>query len=142
MTMRLNDFFSMSQYETINENARGEEGPYFQEKLKEFSARIDSMPKTYDQDGLEDKSIAHLHYFMGGSDWYITEKDVDGGINQAFGLTYTNGDRQISEYGYISIANIVAAGAEMELSFVPCSIADIKETRLQQSKIKSPRMQY
>ena len=46
----------------------------------------------------------HLHYFRAGSDWYITEKDMEGaGTRQAFGYAVLNGDTQNAELGYIDI---------------------------------------
>lgn len=64
------------------------------------------MPKTYEQDGKGDQATAHLHYFLNGSDWYITEKDMDGGIQQAYGYAILNGDDECAEVGYISIEEL------------------------------------
>lgn len=45
----------------------------YQEKLLELAHRVATMPVTYAQDGKGDEAIVYLHYFHGGSDWYITE---------------------------------------------------------------------
>ena len=44
------------------------------------------MPQTYQQEELGNQAIVYLHYFHGGADWYVTERDMDGPQHQAFGL--------------------------------------------------------
>ncbi|MBL0011067.1 MAG: DUF2958 domain-containing protein [Nitrosomonas sp.] len=81
------------------------------------------MPKTYGQDGMGDKAIAYLHYFSGGSDWYITEKDMEDEQLQAFGLANLG---QGGELGYISIQELIDAGVEIDLYWTPKTIGQIK----------------
>ena len=51
---------------------------------------------------LADKTI-HLHYFVGGCDWYVAEVDRDRRI--AFG--YVNlGDPRNAEWGYIDLTEL------------------------------------
>ena len=76
--------------------------------------------------GKGDDAIVYLHYFFGGCDWYITEKDVDGGVQQAFGYAVLFGDKQNAELGYICITEITQFGAELDLYFTPCPLAEIK----------------
>ena len=90
----LQDFITEAELKTIWRNCRGEEGEYFIEKLRHYSQLIHDMPVTYEQDGMGNKAIAYLHYFNGGMDWYITEKDKGDGSkdtrqHQAFGLAAT-----------------------------------------------------
>lgn len=118
----VSNFMHPMQLSTIGDNCRGEEGEFFKAKLVELGQIIDTMPVTYEQDGKGDNAIAHLHYFVGGWDWYITEKDVDGGVQQAFGLVFGHE----SELGYISITELVNNGAELDLHFASCRLADIK----------------
>jgi hypothetical protein len=103
-----------------------DEHEYFIEKISEYAARVRSMPVTYQQDAKGEEAIAYLHYFHGDSHWYITEKDKDGGIDQAFGLVILNGDTQNAELGYISIREIVQCGVELDLNFEPTCIGDIR----------------
>ncbi|MFH1817051.1 MAG: hypothetical protein ABIK08_04745 [Pseudomonadota bacterium] len=63
----------------------GEERQYFFDKMVEIAATVEGMPVTYQQDGKGDEAIAHLHYFLGDCHWYITEKDREGEVEQAFG---------------------------------------------------------
>jgi hypothetical protein len=106
-----------------------EEGGYFRQAVCDLAKRIDGMPITYDQDGQGDEAIVYLHYFHGGSDWYITEKDVEGGIHQAFGYAVLNGDLENAELGYISIAELVALGVELDLHFSPVTLEFVKQAK-------------
>jgi hypothetical protein len=106
-----------------------DEGEYFQNLIRSLATRIEGMPVTYDQEGQGDEAIAYLHYFRGGSDWYITEKDVDGGIDQAFGFVVLNGDKANAEFGYISIAELAENGIELDLHFSPVPIRSVKAKR-------------
>ena len=127
----LQEFISRAQMRAMVDGCRGEEGDYFRAKLIEYAERISTMPTTYEQDGMGDAAIVHLHYFIGACDWYISERDIDEdgeGQIQAFG--YANlGDDDCAELGYISIKEIIGCGAELDLHFTPCTLASIKEDR-------------
>ena len=122
-------FLSTQQFFTMSELSRGQEGDWFEQMFIEQAHRINTMPKTYEQDGLGGQAVVHLHYFLGSSDWYILEKDVEGGIEQAFGLAILNGDVECAELGYISIEEITRCGAELDLHFHPVTLQDIKAHR-------------
>lgn len=122
-------FLSRSQLAAMLEGCRGEEQEFFMTMFVSLSERIAGMPKTYEQDGLGLQAVVHLHYFLGGSDWYITEKDIEGGVQQAFGYAVLNGDEECAELGYISIEEITRYGAELNLHFKPCTLAAIKTGR-------------
>lgn len=95
--------------------------------IREWKNKIATMPATYAQDGKADDAIAHLHYFRGGSDWFITERDKAGkGTEQAFGYAVLNGDVQMAELGYISIDELTEHGVELDLYWQPKTIARIK----------------
>jgi hypothetical protein len=89
------------------------------------------MPVTYATDGQGDDATVHLHYFTGGCDWYITEKDAgtpdEPGQRQAFGLANLGYG---GELGYISIAELIANGAELDLYWraVPLRTVKAKES--------------
>lgn len=85
------------------------------------------MPAIYAQDGMGDTATAHLHYFLGGSDWYITERDVCDQHVQAFGFAILNGDLDNAELGYVSLEEIIQYGAELDLHWVPASLREVKE---------------
>jgi len=122
-------FFSAQQFACMVELSRGEEGEFFLQKFIDLAEQIKAMPVTYEQDGMADEAVVHLHYFMGGSHWYITEKDIEGGVRQAYGYAVLNGDDYCAESGYISIEEITFYGAELDLHFTPCRLLEIKAKR-------------
>ena len=121
----LRRFIGSTQMAVIQHAMRGEEGAFFVGKMIEYAERIASMPKTYETDGTGDQAIAHLHYFTGGCDWYITEKDCEDVQHQAFGLACIHE----SELGYISIVDLLRCRAELDLHFTPRTLADIWRDR-------------
>lgn len=131
--MDLNQFIGKSQLSAMREACRGEEGAFFRAMMKELETKIKTMPKTYETDGQGDVALATLHYFMGGTDWWIIERDVgspgdlEQGIQaQAFGFTCLNGDTENAELGYISIQELIENGVELDLYYKPEKIGDIK----------------
>ena len=130
----LRQFVGPSQRQALYSAMQGEEGECFRARVKALIDQLEAMPVTYAQDGLGDNAVAHLHYFMGSGDWYITEKDSDpvneaGGHDgqiQAFGLADLGYG---GELGYISIAELIANGVELDLHFAPQTLAQLKDTR-------------
>lgn len=125
----LTPFIPRPEMMAIRVSLNGEEGEFFATKLIELAQLVRTMPKTYDNEGKEPEEIqVHLHYFKGGSDWYITEKDKDGkGTEQAFGYAVLNGDADCAEMGYISIDELVRHGVELDLYWQPRSLASIQQ---------------
>ena len=70
----------------------------------EPSEQLNDIPKLYETEHtpLPDKLI-HLHFFIGGCDWYIAEYD---GQDLFFGFAILNGDYQNAEWGYISFIEL------------------------------------
>lgn len=120
----LTNFINPRQLASMKGDCRGEEGQFFIDKLVEMADLIKNMPKTYEQDGKGDDAIVTLHYFRGGSDFYITEKDMGDGQHQAFGLANLGyGD----ELGYMSIVELLENDVELDMYFTPCTLRQIKE---------------
>ena len=66
--------------------------------------RLAEIPKLYETEhiALQDKLI-HLHFFLGGCDWFIAEHD---GGDLFWGFAILNGDLQMAEWGYISFSEL------------------------------------
>jgi hypothetical protein len=62
------------------------------------------IPKLYETENipLKDK-IIHMHFFIGGCDWYIAEYDGD---DLFWGYAILNGDTENAEWGYISLKEL------------------------------------
>lgn len=120
----LRPFMSGAQLQIMRRNCRGEESEFFILKLREYAARVDAMPKPYEQDGKGDQAIVYLHYFKGNMDFWITERDSSDQQAQAFGLADLGYG---SELGYISIEEITSAGVELDLHWTPRPISQIAD---------------
>ena len=118
-------FVTRGQLAAMIERAKGEEGDWFCAKIGELFDTVRTMPKSYETDGQGMRAIAHLRYFAGGhAAWLITERDAGlpddstpGEQLQTFGHADLFGDG--GELGYISIAEIIAEGGELDLHFTP-----------------------
>ena len=122
----LNTLTGMGQRLMLLSYARGSESGFYLETLEELRQRWNAMPETY-QSGTDSRSaVAHFHFFLGSADWWIVEKDKDldeEGQLQAFGLASLGYGSP--ELGYISLPEILAAGAELDLHWTPKSLAEI-----------------
>ena len=125
--MKLSQFIGEQQMAAIRAACRGEEGEYFRAMLFALKNKIAAMPKTYETDGQGDEAVAVLHYFYLGSDWYITERDMEEEQYQAFGCTCLNGDRYCAELGYINLVELLKCGVELDLYYTPETIGAIRE---------------
>ena len=120
----LNRFISYNQTSAIKEALKSEEGSFFTKMMVDLRTTINTMPKTYEQDGKGDNAIAYLHYFRGGSDFYITERDMEVEQSQAYGLAnfgYGN------ELGYVSITELILNDVELDLYFEPTKIGKLRK---------------
>jgi hypothetical protein len=120
-------FISTAQLLAICENAKGEEGQFFRDLLRDLEARIKSMPGPYETEAQGSQASAALHYFNGSSDWYIFERDGDGPQLQNFGFACLNGDVHNAELGYISIQELIQNGVELDLFYKPETLAMIRD---------------
>ena len=68
--------------------------------------RLERIPKLYETEhiALKEKHI-HLHFFIGGCDWYIAEYD---GKDLFWGFAILNNDLQMAEWGYTSFGELKA----------------------------------
>jgi Protein of unknown function (DUF2958) len=120
----LRGFIGRSQLYAIADAMRGEEKQFFFEKMVEMAGIVRTMPKTHETDGQGESATVYLHYFMGGMDWYITEKDMETEQLQAFGMADLGYG---GELGYISLVEVLSAGAELDLYFKPRPLSAITD---------------
>lgn len=74
-------------------------------------------------------STVWLHYFSGGSDWYITEMDRPGIEDQQFyGYAVLNNDWLMAEWGYMSIEELTTTrGVELDFHWKPRTMLEIRQ---------------
>ena len=66
--------------------------------------RLARLPKFYETENIPlREKLIHLHFFIGGSDWYIAEFD---GKDLFFGFAILNNDDQMAEWGYVSFKEL------------------------------------
>ena len=93
---------------------QGEEGDFYKQKLKDI-AKIAKQITTDDE--LVNNDGTHnvgFHYFVGNSDFYISEIQSDG---LAFGYTILNGDIGMAEWGYQDLNEIINASQWIEMDY-------------------------
>jgi len=66
--------------------------------------RLGTIPKLYETEEIppQAKDI-HLHFFIGGCDWFICESD---GEDTMFGFCILNNDYEMAEWGYVSLSEL------------------------------------
>ncbi|WP_424196736.1 hypothetical protein ACMYR3_16875 (plasmid) [Ampullimonas aquatilis] len=122
----LRPFIGFGQLSALDALCRGVEGIFYLERLINIATLIENMPVTFEQRH-DETDVAYLHYFSANSDWYILEKDIDGGVSQAYGYAIIDGDTRFAEFGYISISDLVSRCVELDLHFTPISLINLKK---------------
>lgn len=119
----LHEFIGAAQLIAIGALCHSEEKQFFFDKMIELASTVTTMPVTYQTDGQGDQAMVHLHYFIQGCDWYITERDSGTEQLQAFGKANLGFG---GELGYISIVELLEVGAELDLHWSPKTLSEIK----------------
>jgi len=67
-------------------------------------ARLSKIPKLYETEHVHLKEkLIYLHFFLGGSDWFICEYDGD---DLFWGFAILNNDLEMAEWGYVSFSEL------------------------------------
>jgi len=88
--------------------------------------RLSKIPRLYETENIPPKDkLIHLHFFIGGCDWYIAEFD---GVDIFWGFAVLNHDFQNAEWGYISFSELksVKVGGWLE---VDCELEELWQVR-------------
>lgn len=77
---------------------------------------LSKVPKLYGTESVPVKDkLIHLHFFIGGCDWFVAEYD---GEDLFFGYAILNGDLDNAEWGYISFSELKELSARgIEVDF-------------------------
>ena len=94
--------------------------------------RLSRIPKFYETEEVEAKDkLIHLHFFIGGCDWYVAEFD---GEDTFFGYAILNQDYENAEWGYFSFGElkslrvgVVEVDCELESFWQPKRAKDVLE---------------
>lgn len=120
----LTRFMPTGQIEYLENTLLGEEAQGIADLVNRIAGIIENMPKTYETDGQGKNAFAHLHYFKGCYDAWISEKDMEADQLQAFGYASFYGPDE-AEAGYVSITDAIRNGVELDLHFNPCPLREI-----------------
>ena len=115
----------------VLDGLRGEERQFFADTIEKMAGIWRDTPKTYETEGQGKAALARLHWFTGGCDWWLVEKDSDPdgeGQIQAFGIADLG--QGCRELGYISLPEILEAGAELDFHFTPVTVGEILKGRM------------
>ena len=100
---------------------------------KPTAKQLFKMPKlnTTDEVPAKDK-IIQMHFFVGGSDWYAVEFDLETGV--FFGFTIINNDFINAEWGYFNLRDLYEvkdafAEVDRDLHFKPCKAIEVEKIR-------------
>lgn len=114
---------------TIALSIQCEEKQFFKDKLAEIAELTKNMPGPRGQDDIADPTV-YLHYFFGGSDWYILERDSSNEQHQCFGWAILNGDTWNAELGYISINELMSVSAmQLDYHWTPKPLSEVKRSK-------------
>ncbi|MDL2279305.1 DUF2958 domain-containing protein [Desulfovibrio sp. OttesenSCG-928-G11] len=90
------------------------------------------LPKFYETEDVPaaDK-IIHMHFFLGGSDWFAAEYD---GEDLFFGFVILNNDEANAEWGYFSLSELAAINflgfeIDRDLYWQPVRAGDVDALR-------------
>lgn len=103
-------------------NKQVEELPKLYSTEKEYNKYKKELPKNEQPMKFSEFAIAKVHFFIGGSDWYVLEWD---GHDTIWGYAILNGDIQNAEFGYTSLNEIQSVrinkfiGVELDFYFTP-----------------------
>ena len=88
--------------------------------------RLNRIPKLYETENapVKDKKI-HLHFFIGGCDWFVCEYD---GNDLFFGFAILNNDYQMAEWGYVSFSELKSIKVDDWLE-VDCELEEFWEPK-------------
>lgn len=91
--------------------------------LADLEKDLSEIPKKQEMPNAQDLMV-HAHYFVGGSDWYITEVNQKEG--RMFGYVILDRDYQMSELGYMSIDEITSNGMiEMDFHWTKKTLGEV-----------------
>lgn len=105
----------------------GAEGDRFRDKLAEISERIRRMPAVHESGRSQ---MAHLRYQLNNYECLLVEKDIafpdeDPADYQAQAYGFCRFHPHRGELGYVSLPEILAGGALLDLRFTPMPVDEV-----------------
>ena len=80
---------------------------------KPTEKQLSKIPAFYSTENISLKEkMIHIHFFIGGSDWYVAEYSLEEQL--FFGFAILNCDYEMAEWGYFSFKELI----EIKVSFL------------------------
>lgn len=103
---------------------------------KPTQQELSKIPALYssEETPLKEKVI-HMHFFIGGCDWYATEYNPEDGL--FFGFAILNNDLEMAEWGYFSLQELSEVKVKFleidrDLYWKPVKACEVERIRLAQ----------
>jgi hypothetical protein len=94
----------------------------YQNVIADLNEKVEHIPALYETDEMK-RHPCVLHYFFLGCDWYIAEWDREQ--NLFFGYAILNNDLYNSEWGYISLDELLRIPMiNLDYHFTPYTVED------------------
>ena len=75
--------------------------------------QLSKLPELYSTESLPlMEKVIHMHFFLGGCDWYVAEYDKEN--QNFFGFVILNNDYVMAEWGYFNFIEL----CELKVQFV------------------------
>ena len=88
--------------------------------------RLDKVPRLYETENVPLKEkLVHLHFFIGGCDWYICETDSK---DLVWGFCILNNDYEMAEWGYVSLSELRSIKIDGWIE-VDCELEELWEVK-------------
>lgn len=100
---------------------------------KPTEKQLSKIPAFYSTEEVPLKEkIIHMHFFIGGCDWYAAEYDPEEQI--FFGFAILNNDYDMAEWGYFSLQELSELKVKFlevdrDLHFTPTQAKNIEKIR-------------
>ena len=127
ITELLNAFTAGYQRAELLANLRQGPDNLYVHVLARLADRWDQTPTTAQMHGATRSAIARWHFTKGASDYWIIAKDTGASQSHAYGLASISYVHAAPEPGHISIPDILADGAQLDLYFEPVTVAEITQ---------------
>ena len=89
--------------------------------------RLNRVPGLYETEDVPLKEkFVHLHFFIGGCDWYICE--TDEGKDIMWGFCILNNDYEMAEWGYVSLSELRSIKIDGWLE-IDCELEELWEVK-------------
>jgi hypothetical protein len=75
--------------------------------------QLSKLPELYSTESIPlMEKVIHMHFFLGGCDWYVAEYDKES--QNIFGFAILNNNYQMAEWGYFNFNEL----CELKVKFV------------------------